>query len=447
MTRFLSLANPGYNDRVQTTDINLVNLALKYWPERVRPFKRGNILYWQGDPVENLFMIQRGAVKISSISSFGKIYSHGILGSGHLLGVTDYFLDGVHETMAEVIEKTLLIVIPLSEFQSLIATNSDFSAIVMHELAKEAKVHSSKAQDLSFLDAQQRLKHILIDLADEHGLETKRGIEIDVNITHKDIAELINANRTTISLCLQELKKLGYLRTEGRRIILIPVSHMHLLDQLSEAVVSGAIGEAADLANTAIAEEIDPVNVLNALMNGMKEVDRKYTQGQMDINDIMWSSTHMKEALPIIETAIQHEDISLCHLGRIVFGTVQGDVHDMGKTMVSMLLRARGFEVIDLGVDISADRFVKAVKEYKPGIFAMSALLTTTQLEMKNVIQALEDAGLRSKIKIMIGGAPVTPKFAQEIGADGYAHEARGGVELAWNWRSNPDEQVSLLEL
>ena len=432
---------------MSSADANLLTIALQQWFERVRQYKRGNVLYWQGDPVENLFVVQKGAVKISSISSSGKIYSHGILGAGHLLGATDYFLDSIHETTAEVIDKTSLVVIPLSEFQSLIERDSDFSAIVMRELAKEAKVHFSKAQDLSFLDAQQRLKHSLIKLADEHGLETDKGIEIDVNITHEDIAELINANRTTITLCLQELKKLGYLRTEGRRIILIPVNHMNILDRLSEAVVSGGIGEAADLASTAIEENIDPVKVLNALMSGMKEVDRRYAQGQMDINDIMWSSTHMKEALPIIETAIQHEDISLSHLGRIVFGTVKGDIHDIGKTMASMLLRARGFEVIDLGVDISAEQFVEAVKEYKPDILAMSALLTTTQLEMKNVVKALEHVGLRNKIKVMIGGAPTTPRFAQDIGADGYAHEARGGVELAWGWCSNPGDRASTLEL
>jgi 5-methyltetrahydrofolate--homocysteine methyltransferase len=162
----------------------------------------------------------------------------------------------------------------------------------------------------------------------------------------------------------------------------------------------------------------------------------------MDINEILWSSSQMLEALPVIETAIKHEDISLSFLGRIVFGTVQGDIHDIGKTMVSMLLRARGFEVIDLGVNISAQQFVDAVKKYKPNILAMSALLSTTQFEMKNVIEAIEKAGLRDNIKIMIGGASTTPRFARDIRADGYAHNARGGVELAWSWCGNPGEQI-----
>jgi 5-methyltetrahydrofolate--homocysteine methyltransferase len=207
---------------------------------------------------------------------------------------------------------------------------------------------------------------------------------------------------------------------------------MTILDELSDAVVSGGVGEAVDLASTALEEGIDPVIVLNVLMNGMKEIDRRYAQGLLNINDIMWSSNHMKEALPVIETAIHHQNISLVHLGRIVFGTVQGDIHDIGKTMVSMLLKARGFEVIDLGVDVSAENFVKAVEEYKPDILAMSALLTMTQLEMKYVIEALKLAGIRDKIKVMIGGTSTTPRFAQEIGADGYVMKRVEGLNWPW---------------
>jgi 5-methyltetrahydrofolate--homocysteine methyltransferase len=407
---------------------------LRYWPDRVRPYRRGNILYWQGDPVESLFMIHQGAVKISSLSGTGKIYSHGILGLGHILGASDYFLDGIHETTAEVTDKSTLVQIPIAQFQERVASDPHFSSIVMRELARETKVHFTKAQDLSFLDAQQRLMHSLIKLADEHGLKTDRGIEINVSVTHEDFAEIINANRTTITLCLQELKKLGYLRIEGRRIILIPVAHITILDQLCTAVVSGGVGEAADLSTEAIEEGIDPVKVLNALMSGMKEVDRKYALGEIDVNEVMWSSIQMKEALPIVETAVERQNIPLSFLGRILFGTVQGDIHDIGKTIVSMLFKARGFEVIELGVNVSTEQFAAAVQEYRPDILAMSALLTTTQNEMLKVIQALQCRGLRDQVKVLIGGVPTTPKFAQDIGADGYAQDARGGVELAWGW-------------
>ena len=425
---------------MQRSENNLADLARKRWPGRIRSCKRGSVLYWQGDPVEGLIVICSGAVKISSISGRGRIYAHGILGSGRLLGAADYFLDGIHETTAEVVEKSLLITIFLPEFQSLIDHDSGFSAAVMHELAREAKVHLERAQGLSFLDVQQRLKQSLIELADVHGLATDGGIEIGVNITHEEIGELINANRTSITLCMQELKKLGYIRTRGRRIILIPVEQMRLLDRLGESVLSGGVGETADLVRQAHGMGIDPVKTLNSLLNGIKEVDRRYAQGQMDINDIMWSSINVKEALVIIDGTIRRRKIDLCFLGRVVFGTVHGDIHDIGKSIASMLLRARGFEVIDLGVDVAAGDFVEAVGEYAPDILAMSALLTSTQFEMKQVIDCLRNAGLRDHVKIMIGGASTTPRFAQEIGADGHAHEAREGVELAWGWRSGGDQ-------
>ncbi len=422
-----------------TSDLDLVGLALENQTPPVCSYKRGKVLYWQGDPVENLYVIDKGAVKISSISGTGRIYSHGILGTGHLIGATDYFLDGIHETTAEICtEQTRLFTFTVKQFQNLINGNPNFSAIVMRELAKEAKVHLCKAQELSFLDVQQRLMHSLISLAGEHGLKTEEGVEIGVNITHEDIGEMINANRTTITLCLQELRKLGYIRNEGRRIILIPIEHMDLLDQLSEAILTGEMGEAADLASEAVKEGIDPVIVLNSLLNGMKRIDRKYTQRQLDINDIIWSSMHMKDALPVIETAIQKEGLKLNHLERIVLGTVQGDIHDIGKTVVSMLFRARGFEVVDLGVDVPARQFVEAVKKYRPGILAMSAFLTSTQCEMKKVIDKLNNMALRNGVKIMIGGASATSRLAREIGADGHAPDGRGGVELAWGWCSNP---------
>lgn len=385
-------------------------------------------------------MIRSGAVRISSVSSGGKIYAHGILGAGRLLGAADYFLDGIHETTAEVIEESRLFTIPTAELQHLVDGDPLFSAVVMHELALESKVHLSRAQELSFLDVQQRLKRGLIELAAVHGLTTDEGVEIGFNLTHEEIGELINANRTSITLCMQELRKLGYIRTRGRRIILIPVEHMNALERLGESVLFGGVGETADLVRQAHEMGIDPVKTLNSLLNGIKDVDRRYAQGRMDINDIMWSSINVKEALDIIDNAIRRRDINQGFLGRVVFGTVHGDIHDIGKTIASMLLRARGFEVMDLGVDVTAGKFLEAVRKYKPDVLAMSALLTSTQFEMKRVIDSLKGAGLRDHVKIMIGGASTTPRFAQEIGADGHAHEAREGVELAWSWRSGGEQ-------
>lgn len=421
---------------MSSTGSELLKITTSYWQSNIRRYSKGRILYWQGDPVEIVYVIKKGVVKISSVSSTGKIYSHGFMGPGHLLGATDFFLDSYHATTAEIVEDGSLVVIPQAEFQSKILIDRTLSSLVMHELAREAKLHLTKAQDLSFLDAQERLKQSLIKLAGEHGLITEGGIEIDLNITHEEMGELINANRTTITLCLQELKKLGYLRTEGRRFILIPVNHIHILDQLSNSVISGFVGEVSDWVDAAIEEGVDLLKILDALRSGMKEVDRRYDRDRLGITDIMWSSTQMKAALSLIESAIQHQQIQQTYLGTIVFGTVKGDIHDIGKNITSMLLKARGFEVRDLGVDVHEERFVEAVQQHKPDILAMSALLTTTQIEMGKVIQALETAGVRDKIKVMIGGAPTTPRFAQEIGADGYGFEGREGAELAWRWCS-----------
>lgn len=417
---------------------SMVELAKKNWPRRAQPHGRGKVLYWQGDPVESLFVVESGAVKISSVSAGGRIYAHGILGPGRLLGATDYFLDAIHETTAEVISESALLAIPPAEFQRFVDSDPEFSAEVMQELAREAKVHLARARELSFLDVQQRLKESLSELAEIYGRATDEGIELAVALTHGEMGELINANRTTITLCLQELKKRGYLRTRGRKIILIPHRHMELLDRLSESVLSGAVGEAADLAAGANREGIAPLKTLNALLSGIREVDRRYARGQMDVNEIMWSAINVKEALLIIDRAIQDDQVDLNFFGRVLFGTVHGDIHDIGKTIAGMLLRARGFEVVDLGVDISADEFVRAAREQKPDIVAMSALLTSTQFEMKHVIDALRNAGLRGNLKVMIGGASTTPRFAREIGADGHAHESRDGVELAWGWCSGP---------
>jgi len=429
---------------VPSTESTLLNLTQKYWPGQIRHYKKGNILYWQGDPVDSIYVVQKGAVKISTLSADGKVYTHDILGAGHLLGSADFFLSGMHESTAETMNSASMVFIHPDEFQQVITTNSHFSALVMQELAQKTKFYSSKAQELSFLDAQQRLKQMLIKLADEHGIITDSGVEIGVNITHEDFGEMINANRTTITLCLQELKKLGYLWTEGRRIVLIPKRHMEILDQLNSSVVNGSPGEAKDWAEIAIEEGVDPLKALHALSDGMKEVDRKYARKQIELTDIMWAAENMKEALPVIESAIQRRDINLQHLGKIIIGTVQGDIHDIGKTITSMLLKARGFEVIDLGVDIPANRFVEAIREYEPDILAMSALLTTTQLEMKNVVNALVVAELRDKVKVMIGGSPTTPRFAKEIGADGYGFEGRDGVELAWGWCMNSEDASAL---
>ncbi|MEM1550803.1 MAG: cobalamin-dependent protein [Candidatus Bathyarchaeia archaeon] len=142
----------------------------------------------------------------------------------------------------------------------------------------------------------------------------------------------------------------------------------------------------------------------------------------------------VKEGMKVLEPYLKVGEVKM--IGKVVIGTVKGDLHDIGKNIVVTLLRASGLEVIDLGVDVPPERFVEAVKEHKPDVVAMSALLTTTMDEMENVIKALKEAGLRDKVKVIIGGAPITDEFAKKIGADAAAKDAIEGVNICKAWLS-----------
>ena len=410
----------------------IIQLALEKWPSRVNRYKRGTVLYWQGDPVGQIYVVLSGAVRNSSISPDGKVYSFGIHGKGRLIGAKSYLLSGEHESVAEVIESAELIVIPSLELNHALSTSQEFSSAVMKELAREASDVSGKARDLSFLDVQQRLKHSLVNLAREHGVQTENGVKIDLNITQEEIGALVAANRTTIASCLSELKSQGYLWREGRRLVIISPTHMEILDALTQAVVEGGDCEAEHWANEAISKGVDPLKALDALTTGMKKVDRGYSRSEMDLPDVVLAASAMKQALPIIEANIELERKRETVVGTVIIGTVLGDIHDIGKTIVAMLLRARSFRVIDLGVNVSPAQFIEAVKQFKPEILALSALTTATSLEIDPVVNTFTEEGLRNQVKLMVGGGAVSETYAARIGADGYHATAQGAVALAW---------------
>jgi len=402
------------------------------WPHRIRQYKRGTVIYWQGDPADQIYFIREGAVKISSISDDGKIFSFGIHGPGRLLGAKAYLLGGDHEAVAEVVDFTILVSLPTSDFEQELSTNKPFSSYVMKELAREASDISGKARDLSFLDVQQRLKHSLVNLANEHGIQTEKGVLIDLKITQEEMGALIAANRTTISSCLSELRTQGYLWKEGRHLVIIPPEHMKILDDITRAVREGDERQAEKWANQAINQHIDPLKALEALTLGMKYVDRSFTHGDIDLPDVVLAASAMKRALPIVEANIELERKQEAVIGTVVIGTVHGDIHDIGKTIVAMLLRARNFRVIDLGVNIAPLQFINTIVQFNPDIVALSALTTTTSLEIDQVVKMLTKEGLRNKIKLMVGGGGVSEEYASQIGADGYHVTAQGAVEVAW---------------
>ena len=161
----------------------------------------------------------------------------------------------------------------------------------------------------------------------------------------------------------------------------------------------------------------------------MSEVGQRFQDGKAFVPQLLMAGRAMKAALEILKPLLAGQASTT--LGRIVIGTVKGDLHDIGKNLVASMLEGCGFEVKNIGIDVPSDKFVEAVKDYNADILCMSALLTTTMTYMKDVIQALEDAGIRQNVKVMVGGAPVTQNFADEIGADGYSDNANSAVAVA----------------
>jgi 5-methyltetrahydrofolate--homocysteine methyltransferase len=203
-----------------------------------------------------------------------------------------------------------------------------------------------------------------------------------------------------------------------------------VLVQISNAVIDGRLKDIPDLTNAALSSGLTAKEILdNGLMPGMDVIGDEFKKGKKFVPEVLLSARTMQASLTILKPLLAQTGEKMA--GRIVIGTVKGDLHDIGKSLVGMMLEGSGFEVIDLGKDVAPENFINAVKNEKPNIVAMSALLTTTMRSMGHTITALKEAGLRETVKIMVGGAPVTADFANKIGADGYAANAPGAVELA----------------
>jgi corrinoid protein of di/trimethylamine methyltransferase len=205
-----------------------------------------------------------------------------------------------------------------------------------------------------------------------------------------------------------------------------------MYQKLAQAVIEGEPDDAEALAKQALDDGLDPLTCINeGLTKGIQKVGELFASGDYFLPELIIGAEAMKRALAILEPAMVG-DQSREVVGRVVLGTVEGDMHEIGKTLVGTMLTANGFQVYDIGVDKSAAEFVKAAQENNADIVGTSALLTTTMLQQKKVIEALEGANLKDKVKVMVGGAPVTQSFASEIGADGYAEDAISAVDLAF---------------
>ncbi|OFW51628.1 MAG: methyltransferase, partial [Actinobacteria bacterium RBG_13_35_12] len=202
------------------------------------------------------------------------------------------------------------------------------------------------------------------------------------------------------------------------------------LNNISEALQRGDAEKVAELVKQALEENLLPKDILeNGLIKGMNIIGVKFKKNEVYVPEVLIAARAMHTGMSILQPKLIETGVK--NIGTIAIGTVKGDLHDIGKNLVKMMLEGAGFEVIDLGVDVTTDKFVEAVKEHKPNIIGMSALLTTTMVNMAEVIKALEAAGLRDKVKIMIGGAPITQNYADQIGADGYSPDAASAVDKA----------------
>ena len=203
-----------------------------------------------------------------------------------------------------------------------------------------------------------------------------------------------------------------------------------IFEKISTAILEGDAEKAPKLVKKALGEGLTPKDILDkGLLVGMDEVGARFKAGDMFVPEVLMSAEAMQAGMVVLRPHLIASGVKL--IGKVVLGTVKGDLHDIGKNLVGMMCEGAGFEVIDLGFNVDPEKFVDGVKKHQPQIVGMSAMLTTTMRAMGHTIKALEEAGLRDTVKIMVGGAPVDAEFAKRIGADGYGSNAPAGSELA----------------
>jgi len=205
-----------------------------------------------------------------------------------------------------------------------------------------------------------------------------------------------------------------------------------LFEAMTQSIIQGDEDAAADLARQALAQGIDPLVAINqGFVVGINQVGAQFSCGDMFLPELVAAGEAMKMAVAVLEPEMARRGTHRQILGKVVIGTVEGDIHDIGKTLVATMLAASGFQVYDLGVDVPIQKFVEKAREVGADIVGLSALITTTMGRQKDVIEALDDVGLRPQVKVMVGGAPVTRQWAAEIGAEGYSEDAVGAVNVA----------------
>ena len=208
------------------------------------------------------------------------------------------------------------------------------------------------------------------------------------------------------------------------------MSQQELLDDLYESILDGEMSVAPENVQAALDGDIAPNVILNeGMIEAMSEVGQLFEDGDYFVPEMLIAARAMQAGLGVLKPHLVASGVD--PIGKVVIGTVQGDMHDIGKNLVTMMMEGAGFEVVDLGVDVKPEKFIESIRENEPQVVAMSALLTTTMPKMGVTIEAMRDAGVLDGVKVLVGGAPVTAEFAEKIGADGYAPDASQAASLA----------------
>lgn len=201
------------------------------------------------------------------------------------------------------------------------------------------------------------------------------------------------------------------------------------LEELSKSVISGNLAKVKKLTQALIDEALAPLDIINqGLIAGMGVVGARFKNGEMYVPEVLVAARAMSAGIEMVKPLLVDQEMPSA--GKVLLGTVKGDLHDIGKNLVGMMLESRGYTVINAGIDVSPEKFVQAIKEQKPQVLAMSALLTTTMLHMKDTIELMKEEGIKDQVKVIVGGAPISQDFADEVGADGFAPDAASAVDL-----------------
>ena len=207
---------------------------------------------------------------------------------------------------------------------------------------------------------------------------------------------------------------------------------MSTYQKLQESLIAGQGDKVNEMVGTLLKEGNSPMEILSeGLFPGMSIVGQKFKIGEMFIPEVLASAHAMSSGFDLLKPVITQDRLSDIYIGKVVIGTVQGDLHNIGKKIVSMILESGGFTVVDIGVDAPTEKFIEAIKQEQPNLLGVSALLTTTMPRMGEIIEALKHSNLRDKVSVMVGGAPITQAFADSIGADGYAPDAVSALDVA----------------